>query len=190
MAETLLEFQGPVIGPDGTIYQARACGVEMPGGTWEGWIEFVSLGERTVLRTARETTQPNRADAQYWATGLSPVYLEGALQRALHPRVSAPEQKPAPPAFPAPEPLMSAPDQSRAARPSVLNPFSVYEQGETSLRRRLQALSAWHLVNILVDHGLSREDPAVLERLPDDELIDRIVNAVRAEADRLDPRRL
>src|SRR6266566_5970410 len=50
-----------------------------------GWIEFIPIGRWTPVRTPRETTQPNRRNAVYWATGLTPVYLEGALDRALHP---------------------------------------------------------------------------------------------------------
>ena len=41
--------------------------------------------EATSIRSGRETTQPNRQDTAYWATGLTPVYLEGALERALNP---------------------------------------------------------------------------------------------------------
>jgi hypothetical protein len=52
------------------------------GTTWEGWIEFVTeTGQRVV--TDRETTQPNRDAVAYWATGLEPIYLEGALERAV-----------------------------------------------------------------------------------------------------------
>ena len=36
-----------------------------------------------TLRSFRETTQPNLTDLRYWATGLTPVYLEGALERIL-----------------------------------------------------------------------------------------------------------
>jgi len=50
---------------------------------WEGWVEFDPVDGGPTIRTPRETTQPNRADAEYWATGLEPVYLEGALDRAL-----------------------------------------------------------------------------------------------------------
>ena len=32
--------------------------------------------------TGRETSQPNRLAVQYWATGLEPIYFEGALARA------------------------------------------------------------------------------------------------------------
>ena len=35
-----------------------------------------------VLRTERETTQPNRGAVAYWADGLEPIYLEGAFNRA------------------------------------------------------------------------------------------------------------
>jgi hypothetical protein len=35
-----------------------------------------------ILHTDRETSQPNRAALEYWADGLEPVYLEGALARA------------------------------------------------------------------------------------------------------------
>jgi hypothetical protein len=35
-----------------------------------------------VLVTQQETSQPNRAALEYWADGLEPIYLEGALARA------------------------------------------------------------------------------------------------------------
>ena len=44
-------------------------------------IEFVPVHGGTPLRSSRETTQPNKADAEYWASGLTMVYLEGALER-------------------------------------------------------------------------------------------------------------
>ena len=87
MAEVLVQFTDPVTGSDGRIYIARACGSEMPDGLWQGWIEFESAAGGTMLRSGRETTQPKREDAIYWATGLTPVYLEGALERALKPLV-------------------------------------------------------------------------------------------------------
>lgn len=84
MAVTLLRYREPVVAPDGSAYQACACGEEV-GHTWQAWIEFVPLSGGPVVRSPRETTQPNRLDAEYWATGLMPVYLQGALERALHP---------------------------------------------------------------------------------------------------------
>src|SRR6478736_2078728 len=85
VAEVLLEFAEPVISEDGRAFLARACGSEMAGGLWQGWIEFVPVEGGEPLRSARATTQPNRQDTLYWATGLTPVYLDGALQRTLRP---------------------------------------------------------------------------------------------------------
>jgi hypothetical protein len=83
MAETLLQFQATVVSPDGIAYLARACGARMIDGLWEGWFEFEPLAGGGTIRTPRETTQPNYTDLEYWATGITPVYLEGALRRAL-----------------------------------------------------------------------------------------------------------
>jgi len=38
------------------------------------------------LRTGQETSQPNQMDVEYWATGLEPIYFEGAFGRA-HPKL-------------------------------------------------------------------------------------------------------
>jgi hypothetical protein len=83
MPEVLLDFSTPVAGPDGRTYAARAIGEERPDGLWLGWIEFSAVDANVVVATDRETTQPNRTDAIYWATGLTQIYLEGALTRAL-----------------------------------------------------------------------------------------------------------
>ena len=103
MAEVLAEFTEVLIDDAGVRYRANAVGGEMPDGTWQGWLEFKPLDGAPSIRSARETTQPNRVDAIYWATGLTPVYLEGALERALKPlvrRVVVPDvpafQEPAP----------------------------------------------------------------------------------------------
>lgn len=82
MAEVLLEFAQPITGDDGRTYRARAWGDEMHGGLWQGWIEFLPADAGEPMRSPRETTQPNREDTIYWATGLRPVYLEGSLRRA------------------------------------------------------------------------------------------------------------
>jgi hypothetical protein len=77
----------PLSTRDGRRYTARACGRERSDARWEGWLEFVPDDGTEVLRTPRETTQPNLADLRYWASGLTPVYLEGALERASTPTV-------------------------------------------------------------------------------------------------------
>ena len=83
MPEVLLDFSAPIRGPEGRIYAAQAIGEEMPDGLWHGWIEFSTGDDRELVTTDRETTQPNRTDVVYWATGLTQIYLEGALTRAL-----------------------------------------------------------------------------------------------------------
>lgn len=83
MAEVLVQFTTPVKGEDGELYQSRACGAIADDGLWNGWLEFTSQRTGEVVRSGRETTQPNRDDLLYWAEGLSEVYLEGALERAL-----------------------------------------------------------------------------------------------------------
>lgn len=66
-----------------TAYTVWICGEERPDGTWEGWLEFHPTDTSLpVLLTNQETSQPNRAAIEYWATGLAPIYLGGALARA------------------------------------------------------------------------------------------------------------
>ena len=177
MAEVLVQFSDAVTIRGGHTYVARACGSEMPDGLWQGWIEFVPLVGGEPLRTGRETTQPNRADVLYWATGLTPVYLEGALERALKPA-----HRPIEPAIP--PPIFEGPaEEPRPAPPgaeSILNPFSVYRKGERLLRNQLGALSRWHLVNIIRAHELSELEPETLNAMSESALIDLIVAAVQA----------
>ena len=101
-----------------------------------------------ALRSGRETTQPNLTDLEYWAQGLTPVDLEGALRRTLEP---APE----PVIEPIPPPIYPALARSRPQTPAaeepeaVLDPYSVYQQGGSNLLlKELSALSAGHLRQI------------------------------------------
>ena len=179
MAEVLVEFTEPVVGEDGTRYVARACGGTMSDGKWQGWIEFICDGAAPI-RSGRETTQPNRQDATYWATGLTPVYLEGALRRALNPLQRPAAREVPAPVFDGPAPVSTVPPPE-----SVLNPFSVYRKGEPLLRRQLAALSAWHLVNIIRSYRLSEEDSVQLDAMDPSRLVEIIVAAVRpASVDR------
>jgi hypothetical protein len=178
--EVLVEFSEAVRAEDGRVFVARACGSEMAGGLWQGWIEFVPVDGGEPLRTTRATTQPNREDTVYWATGLTPVYLDGALQRVLRPVPKVPTPgRPASPFFDGPAP---ANEPARTNGPSVLDPFSVYRKGEGVLRRQLGALSAWHLVNIIQAHGLSEESLTALNAAPPEVLVEIIVEGVRRSA--------
>jgi hypothetical protein len=176
MAETLLVYKTAIAAPDGKMYEARACGAVDTGGTWQGWIEFVPLEGGQPLRSRRETTQPNRADTIYWATGLTPVYLEGALERALEPPPAARHAAPAAALFDAPAPSPTPVHEMDAA--SVLDPFSVYRKGEALLRRQLAALSNWHLVNIALEYDLTNLDAAQLNAMTSQQLIETIVTGV------------
>ena len=75
----------PEIARGGSKYKVRVVGFQRDDGMWEGRLEFQD-GSGTPLPTGHETTQPNLTDLKYWATGLEPIYLEGALQRALRNR--------------------------------------------------------------------------------------------------------
>jgi len=79
----ILEHSARVRGADGITYRARTYGTARADGTWIAWLEFTPVGAiHPTLRTEQETSQPNRAAVEYWASGLEPVYLEGALARA------------------------------------------------------------------------------------------------------------
>ena len=131
------------------------------------------------LRSARATTQPNRQDTLYWATGLTPVYLDGALKRTLRPAVKpVVTDRAAVPFFDGP----AGDEPPRANGVSVLNPFSVYRKGEHVLRSQLGALSAWHLVNIINTYALSEDSLVALNATPSDVLTEIIVDGVRRSA--------
>jgi hypothetical protein len=176
LAEVLLEFAEAVSAENGKNYTARVCGAEMADGRWQGWIEFVPLGEGEPIRSSRETTQPNRQDTLYWATGLTFVYFEGALRRTLTRVVRPMAPDIAPPNFDGPaEPFVT----QAAATEGLLDPFSVYRKGEARLRGQLSALAGWHLVNIIRRYELSREDAATLSAREPAALVELIIDAVR-----------
>jgi hypothetical protein len=179
MAEVLARFAEPLTTKDGVQYRAQACAAPNSNGLWEGWIEFFPADGGRPLRSQRETTQPNRTDAEYWATGLSEVYLEGALNRTLRPVIRK-TVAPAKAAFEKPNSSFGpSSETSTTGRDAILDPFAVYEHGETMLRQKLGALAAWHLVNIVIAHRLSEEPIAVLNRMSAPALVEMIVAHVR-----------
>ena len=181
MAEMLSEFAVVLVAENGTRYQPRACGAEMADGTWQGWLEFVPLDGGATIRSGRETTQPNWKTLQYWATGLTPVYLEGALQRTLKPVIVRAPATHAAPAFDGPRSNGHRDGGPAPEADAVLNPFSVYDKGEALLRSELTALAPWHLVNIIDAYRLSDNSPAELNRLRTAELIEIIIAGVASE---------
>jgi hypothetical protein len=90
MREAVHERELELADAEGVRYDRCLVYAEADGrGTWAGWIEFRAADGVHTLRTGRETTQSTAAAVAYWATGLQPTYLEGALARARR-RVPAP----------------------------------------------------------------------------------------------------
>lgn len=175
MAEVLVRYTDVVLETGGRAFIGRACGAPVADGLWHAWIEFES-DDGTALRSPRETTQPNREAAVYWATGLTPVYLEGALHRAVQGPLPLAAPDTSRPIFDGPAPdHVPAPARSE----SVLNPLSVYQKGEAVLRAQLGALSAWHLVNIIRAYGSSVADQDTLNLMTHAELAELIVSRAR-----------
>lgn len=84
MAKLIHEHTRRVQSPEGAQYRALVFGEERTDGTWMAWLEFepVDRSGGRRLRTGQETSQPDERAAEYWAGGLEPIYLEGALTRA------------------------------------------------------------------------------------------------------------
>jgi hypothetical protein len=180
MAEVLVSFDQPVGDELGT-YHARAVGRLGDDGMWEGWVEFTSVdGGGEVLVTGVETTQPEHEHLRYWATGLTPIFLEGALHRARRPvtvRVRPVEV----PNSVAPKPR--DPIVSRIMPPGpepVLDPFEIGGRNLDVLRQELGALNRPRLLNIITAYDLNPagED---LSWMSDRQLIQFIVTAVEAQ---------
>ena len=171
MPEVVHVFETPIY-LDGRAYMVQVA-TRPDGHIWEAWIEFEALDGSDARRTPRETTQPDKDAIIYWAQGLSPTYLEGALRRTIPPRPTRERTMPAP-LFDAPARLAYEPPVTERA---VLNPFSVGAKGEDLLRSELGALAGWHLRNIVRAYELAPSS-LDLERLNEPELIELIVDAV------------
>jgi len=65
-------------------YKPRAYGELKPDGTWAGWLVFFTLDGRSAKAPpGPETTQSTWGALIDWAAGVTPIYIEGALTRAL-----------------------------------------------------------------------------------------------------------
>ncbi|MGA7616724.1 MAG: hypothetical protein WBX15_16240 [Thermoanaerobaculia bacterium] len=82
MAELIQQYKEQ-IASRGTEYVIRVYGEQRTDDSWDGWVEFHPLDDvNEVLRTGRETWQPDRGALAYWASGLEALYFDGAIQRA------------------------------------------------------------------------------------------------------------
>jgi hypothetical protein len=154
MAEVLTVFDAPVTDELGT-YEARAVGRPTPTGMWEGWLEFVPIdGRGDVLVSGVETTQPERTHLAYWATGLTPVYLQGALRRARTPTTVRVRVVPQP-VSDAPAPRVATAAPSAGMPSAILDPFEIGERSLDVLAQELRALHGPRLTNIITAYGLN-----------------------------------
>ena len=65
-------------------FQPRVVARELRDGTWEAWLEFVPVTNAAVsYATPGETRQHTRTAVERWASGITCVYAEGALERAI-----------------------------------------------------------------------------------------------------------
>jgi hypothetical protein len=126
-------------------YQPQAVGRLADDGMWEGWLEFFPTdGSGEVIVSSVESRQPEREHLVYWSTGLSPVYLEGALARArravtVHVRtVDAPYSS-----APTPRPVTVA-RSARSVPEPVLDPFEIGGRS-LDLPRLLNIIAAFDL---------------------------------------------
>lgn len=166
MSETLVKFTEAITGRDGRAYRASARGGVGGDGLWHGWIDFTD-GVRTIS-TPQESEQPNRDDLMYWAQGLTRVYLEGALERALRP-----ESQPI---------IVDIPVSIEPVRPvAVLDPYTVLRQGEGVLRGQLLALSPDQLNAVIEQFDLGPPVPAMPRGpLGYSDAVERIVTRIKA----------
>ncbi len=155
MAEVLLSFDNPVADETGS-YHPRVVGRLAHDGMWEGWLEFTPIGlpEEDVLIGPVESRQPEREHLVYWATGLTPVFVEGALARAKRPLVVRTRIVEHPASDePAPR-VVAAP--ARDLRPAaVLDPFEVGARSLDVLAQELRALNRPRLTNIIAAYDLN-----------------------------------
>jgi len=178
MAEVLTSYAEPVFDTSGG-YHARAIGRLAPDNMWEGWLEFVPIeGTGPVVVGPVESRQPEAHDLEYWATGLTPVFLEGALNRALNPltvRLRIPEV-----------PASSAPAARVHTGPAphgpeaVLDPFDIGSRSLDILRQQLGALNRPRLQNIIAAFGLNPAGES-LDWMTDAQLVTFIVTATEVQ---------
>jgi hypothetical protein len=179
MAEVLVAFDVPVRDAL-AAYRARAVG-RLGRGMWEGWLEFIPIdGSSEVVVGGVETTQPEREHLEYWATGLTHVFLEGALHRARRPvtvRVRSVEL----PYSDAPAPREASASRVTPQGPEpVLDPFEIGGRNLDVLRQELGALNRPRLLNIIAAYDLNPRGEDI-SWMSDLQLIHFIVVAVEAQ---------
>lgn len=177
MSEVFRSFDEPILDHSGEFH-ARVVGRLADDGMWEGWLEFVSLAGGRALISAVESRQPEREHLEYWASGLSVVYAEGALVRTRRPttiRTHVIET----PASEAPAPRILTTSPRFVGTKPILDPFEVGSHSLDILDQELRALGRARLLNMIVAYELN-PGGGDLQRRTDAQLITLIVGAVEA----------
>jgi hypothetical protein len=83
-SELILRLPGTVWNERGG-FTASVIAREIQGDAWEGLLEFIAVGTKAPLSvtTGIETRQRDLLALERWASGVTAVYAEGALSRAL-----------------------------------------------------------------------------------------------------------
>jgi hypothetical protein len=175
MAEVLRSFDEPIHHATGT-YHVRVVGRYAKDHMWEGWLEFVPIEEdrRQVVISAIESRQPERVHLDYWAQGLTPVYAEGSLDRALHPitvRVR-PAELPASGA-----PAARVVTLTSGGPKPILDPFEVGARSLDILGQELRALGRARVLQIIAAYNLTSGD-SDLSQMSDEQLVRLAVASV------------
>lgn len=180
MAEVLRSFDEPIRHSSG-VFRARVVGRAAEDGMWEGWLEFVPLetaGGSPVI-SGVESRQTAREHLMYWAEGLTVVYAEGALDRALHP-ITIRARVAETPASEKPAARVVVAPAAPAGPEPVLDPFDIGRRSLDILRQQLHALNRERLFNIIAAYELNPRG-ADLTALTDAQLIAFIVAAVETQ---------
>ena len=179
MAQVLMSYNDPVNG-GASRYHARAIGRLAEDGMWDGWLEFEPLdGDQAVIVGPVESRQPEAHDLAYWATGLTPVFLEGALKRALSP-LTIQQRVPEVPVSSVPAPRLHTIPAGPPRPEAVLDPFEIGGRNLDLLRQQLGALNRPRLVNIIAAYDLNPAGDDV-SWMTDAQLVTFIVTATEVQ---------
>jgi hypothetical protein len=174
MAEVMHSFDEP-IRARGVEYRARVVGRHAEDGMWEGWFEFIPAGGQSAVVSAVESRQPEREHLKYWASGLSLIYAEGALERALNP-ITVKTRVVETPVSSGPAPRVNSRPAVHGPE-AVLDPFEVGARSLDILAQELHALHRPRLMNIIRAYDLNPTDEN-LDRMTEAQLVQFIVTAV------------
>jgi hypothetical protein len=146
--------QYPLFHHGGRVYRPRVYGEAQQDGSWAGWIIFFPLDGSPAVATDRETTQSTFDALGVWAAGLTSVYLEGALVRALE----------------------------LAAQPLVLAALEEAEYAALEDAERLETAADIERANANIDEAAATAARADAERIREQRLVTETALAAADEA--------